>query len=124
MALIEAVFKEHGTEEWLTRLNAAGVPVAPIQAVDRVLADPQVRHRRMVVEVEHPLHGPLPTLGTPIKVDGELGLEITPPARLGRAHRRRAGRAAGLSGRARRDAASRRRRRVRIAVARQRSDAR
>ena len=83
MSMIEAVFKEHGTTEWLTRLNAAGVPVAPIQAVDRVLADPQVRHRRMVVDVEHPLHGLLPTLGTPIKVDGELGLEIAPPARLG-----------------------------------------
>ena len=83
MALIETVFKEHGTEEWLTRLNAAGVPVAPIQAVDRVLADPQVRHRRMVAEVEHPGHGPLPTLGTPIKIDGQLGLDITPPARLG-----------------------------------------
>ena len=37
----------------------------------------------MVTEVEHPVHGPLPTLGTPIKVDGELGLDITPPARLG-----------------------------------------
>jgi crotonobetainyl-CoA:carnitine CoA-transferase CaiB-like acyl-CoA transferase len=83
MALIETVFKEHGTEEWLTRLNAAGVPVAPIQAVDRVLADPQVRHRRMVAEVEHPGHGPLLTLGTPIKIDGQLGLDITPPARLG-----------------------------------------
>jgi crotonobetainyl-CoA:carnitine CoA-transferase CaiB-like acyl-CoA transferase len=83
MAMIEAVFKERGTAEWLTRMNAAGVPVAPIQAVDRVLADPQVRHRRMIVEVEHPIHGLLPTLGTPIKVDGQLDLEIAPPARLG-----------------------------------------
>ena len=83
MALIEAVFKERTTDEWLTRLNAAGVPVAPIQAVDRVLADPQVRHRQMVAQVEHPVHGALPTLGTPIKIDGQLGLEITPPARLG-----------------------------------------
>jgi crotonobetainyl-CoA:carnitine CoA-transferase CaiB-like acyl-CoA transferase len=83
MGLIEAVFKERGTDEWLTRLNAAGVPVAPIQAVDRVLADPQVRHRHMVAQVEHPVHGALPTLGTPIKIDGQLGLDITAPARLG-----------------------------------------
>jgi crotonobetainyl-CoA:carnitine CoA-transferase CaiB-like acyl-CoA transferase len=83
MALIETVFKERGTDEWLSRLNAAGVPVAPIQAVDRVLADPQVRHRQMVAQVEHPVHGALPTLGTPIKIDGQLGLDITPPARLG-----------------------------------------
>ena len=37
----------------------------------------------MVVEVEHPVHGALPTLGTPIKVDGRSALEIAPAARLG-----------------------------------------
>jgi crotonobetainyl-CoA:carnitine CoA-transferase CaiB-like acyl-CoA transferase len=37
----------------------------------------------MVVEVAHPAHGPLPTLGTPIKVDGELELTVTPAPRLG-----------------------------------------
>ena len=37
----------------------------------------------MVVEVEHPRHGTLPTLGTPIKVDGAMALEVTPPPRLG-----------------------------------------
>ena len=39
--------------------------------------------RRMVVAVEHPRHGPVPTLGTPIKVDGALDLEVTPAPRLG-----------------------------------------
>jgi crotonobetainyl-CoA:carnitine CoA-transferase CaiB-like acyl-CoA transferase len=59
------------------------VPATPIQRVDRVLADPQVRHRQMVVEVEHPRHGVLPTLGTPVKVDGRLGLAVTAAPRLG-----------------------------------------
>ena len=83
MHLIEAVFRERPTAEWLTRLHAAGVPAAPILSVDRVLADPQVRHRRMVVELEHPRHGALPTLGTPIKVDGALDAPLAAPARLG-----------------------------------------
>jgi crotonobetainyl-CoA:carnitine CoA-transferase CaiB-like acyl-CoA transferase len=83
MHLIEAVFRERPTAEWLTRLHAAGVPAAPILSVDRVLDDPQVRHRRMVVELEHPRHGALPTLGTPIKVDGALDAPLAPPARLG-----------------------------------------
>ena len=59
------------------------MPAAPILSVDRVLADPQVRHRRMVVELEHPRHGALPTLGTPIKVDGALDAPLAAPARLG-----------------------------------------
>jgi len=83
MALVEAVFRDRATEDWLARLHAAGVPAAPILGVDRVLADPQVRHRRMVVDVEHPRHGPLPTLGTPVKVDGAMDLPVTAAPRLG-----------------------------------------
>jgi formyl-CoA transferase len=82
-ALIAARFAEDTTDAWLARLQAEGVPAAPIQTIDRVLVDPQVKHREMVTVMEHPRHGPLPTLGTPIKVDGALGLDVVPPARLG-----------------------------------------
>jgi crotonobetainyl-CoA:carnitine CoA-transferase CaiB-like acyl-CoA transferase len=83
MALVERAFAERTSEQWLERLRAEGVPAAPIQTVDRVLADPQVRHRRMVVEVEHPRHGRLPTLGTPVKVDGAPALTPTAAPTLG-----------------------------------------
>jgi formyl-CoA transferase/CoA:oxalate CoA-transferase len=83
MPLVEAAFRVRATEDWLARLHAAGVPAAPILSVDRVLGDPQVRHRRMVVEVEHRGHGPVPTLGTPIKVDGAGEVPMTPAPRLG-----------------------------------------
>jgi crotonobetainyl-CoA:carnitine CoA-transferase CaiB-like acyl-CoA transferase len=82
-ALIAACFAEDTTDAWLARLQAEGVPAAPIQTIDRVLVDPQVKHREMVTVMDHPVQGPLPTLGTPIKVDGALGLHVTPPARLG-----------------------------------------
>ena len=83
MPLVERRFTERTTEDWLARLRADGVPAAPIQTVDRVLSDPQVRHRRMVVEVAHAEHGALPTLGTPIKVDGALDLAVTAAPGLG-----------------------------------------
>lgn len=83
MPLIEQRFAGRPTDEWLARLQAEGVPAAPILGVDRVLADPQVKHRQMVVELRHPRLGSIPTLGTPLKVDGQPGLEITPPPRLG-----------------------------------------
>ena len=82
-ALIEAAFPECSTTAWLERLIAEGVPCAPILTLDRVLADPQVKHREMVLEMNHPGLGLLPTLGTPIKVDATKGLEIAPPPRLG-----------------------------------------
>ncbi len=83
MALVEATFTARTTEDWLARLHAAGVPAAPILGVDRVLSDPQVHHRRMVVEVEHPRLGAVPTLGTPIKIDGAMQLSVTAAPGLG-----------------------------------------
>ena len=83
MSLLERAFAARTTDDWLERLHAEGVPAAPIQTVDRVLSDPQVRHREMVVEVEHERLGRLPTLGTPIKVDDVAGVAPAPPPRLG-----------------------------------------
>jgi formyl-CoA transferase/CoA:oxalate CoA-transferase len=83
MPLVEAAFRERTTDDWLERLRGDGVPAAPILAVDQVLADPQVKQREMVVTVEHPTLGALPTLGTPIKVDGALGLDVVPSPALG-----------------------------------------
>jgi crotonobetainyl-CoA:carnitine CoA-transferase CaiB-like acyl-CoA transferase len=83
MGLVEAAFATGSTEAWLQRLQAAGVPAAPILGVDRVLADPQVAHRRMVVEVEHPRLGRLPTLGTPVKIDGVMEPGVTAAPALG-----------------------------------------
>ncbi len=78
-----ALFPTRTTDEWLERLHAEGVPAAPILSVDRVLADPQVRHREMVVDLEHEHRGVVPTLGTPIKFDPPKPFTPAPPARLG-----------------------------------------
>ena len=80
---LEALFRTRPAAEWLDRLTREGVPAAPINRLDQVLEDPQVRLREMVVETAHPRHGPLPTLGTPVKLDGALGLEVRPAPALG-----------------------------------------
>jgi crotonobetainyl-CoA:carnitine CoA-transferase CaiB-like acyl-CoA transferase len=78
-----ALFRTRPTDEWLARLHAEGVPAAPILSVDRVLTNPQVLHREMVVPMHHPQHGVVPTLGTPIKFDPPAPFTPGPPARLG-----------------------------------------
>jgi len=80
---IEGVTRTRGTAEWLDRFHREGVPAAPINSVDQVCADPQVNHRRMVVELEHPSLGPLPTLGTPIKMDGRKEVPMRSAPALG-----------------------------------------
>jgi crotonobetainyl-CoA:carnitine CoA-transferase CaiB-like acyl-CoA transferase len=77
------LFRTRTTGDWLARLHAEGVPAAPILSIDSVLSNPQVRHREMVVEMRHPTHGTVPTLGTPIKFDPPEPFTPRPPAGLG-----------------------------------------
>ncbi|BAI95059.1 CoA transferase [Sphingobium sp. TA15] len=52
---------------WVARLESAGVPCAPINTVPDVLADPQVRHREMLVHLDHPVSGRLAMLASPMR---------------------------------------------------------
>jgi formyl-CoA transferase/CoA:oxalate CoA-transferase len=81
--VLEAVFPARTTVEWLTRMQQEGVPAAPINTVDRVVSDPQVRLREMVVDLDHPTLGTLRTLGTPVKVEGAPPFRPGPPPALG-----------------------------------------
>ena len=66
--LIEAITSQGTCEDWLSRLDDAGIPSGPIRNYAEVFADPQAAAREMTVEVPHPTLGSLTTLGTPIKM--------------------------------------------------------
>jgi len=61
------VLREKTTEEWLERMELAGVPAGPIFDVCQMHEDPQTIARDMVVEVEHTTEGKVKTLGLPVK---------------------------------------------------------
>ncbi|MGH9579070.1 MAG: CaiB/BaiF CoA transferase family protein, partial [Terriglobales bacterium] len=54
--------------EWVEILNRAGVPCGPINSMDQVFADPQVRHLQVAAEVEHPSLGKLSIINQPVKL--------------------------------------------------------
>jgi crotonobetainyl-CoA:carnitine CoA-transferase CaiB-like acyl-CoA transferase len=60
-------FSIRSTEEWMTRLEGAGVPAGPVLDIAEMHADPQAIAREMVVETEHEKVGPVKTIGLPIK---------------------------------------------------------
>ncbi len=67
-AEINAALKSRPAAEWLDRLDQAGVPCGPINTIDKVLADAQVRSRNMVVTADDPETGKLVMAGNPIKL--------------------------------------------------------
>ncbi|MDN3518812.1 CaiB/BaiF CoA-transferase family protein [Aquisalimonas lutea] len=64
---LTAVFRTRTTDAWLADLEAAGVPCGPVNSIDRVFADPQVRARGMQTTAEHPQLGPVPGVANPIR---------------------------------------------------------
>jgi len=67
-ALLEAVTGTETRDTWLARLDQAGVPCGPILDYAEAFAHPQARAREMSVRVDHPILGPMQTLGTPLKL--------------------------------------------------------
>ena len=64
---IEAALRAEEVATWLEHLEAADVPCGPINDVAAVLADPQVRARNMVVQIDDDRFDGLEIAGNPIK---------------------------------------------------------
>ncbi len=71
------------TDHWLAKLDEAGIPNAPINTIDRVVSDPHVAAREMIVEVEHPTAGHLSMAGVPVKMTATPGSVDKPSPLLG-----------------------------------------
>ncbi|WP_316978522.1 CaiB/BaiF CoA transferase family protein [Shumkonia mesophila] len=65
---MEKALRLRPTAEWLEALGAARLPCGPINTVDKVVADPQVAARAMVVSAEGASGRPLRMAGNPIKM--------------------------------------------------------
>jgi crotonobetainyl-CoA:carnitine CoA-transferase CaiB-like acyl-CoA transferase len=70
---IEAITTREPRDRWVERLDAARVPCGPLNNYAEAFADPQVRARNMIVDIDHPTLGQLRTLGSPVK------MSVTPP---------------------------------------------
>ena len=85
-ALIEEItraMKQKTTMEWITALEAVGVPCGPINRMNEVFADPQVQARAMQFELPHPLGVPVPQVRNPIQYSRTALEYHRPPPMLG-----------------------------------------
>ena len=79
-AEFEAVLTTQPIAHWLAVLEAAGVPCAPINTVEDVLADPQVAARNMVIRSQDAAAGEVKMAGNPIKLSAYPDPKERPPA--------------------------------------------
>ncbi|MDG4648701.1 CoA transferase [Roseibacterium sp. SDUM158017] len=66
-ALINEALSKRTQDEWIERLNGAGVPSGRVQTLTEALGDPQVAAQDMVMRVPHAGHGEVAMTGFPVK---------------------------------------------------------
>ena len=67
------IIRTRTSADWLSRLEAAGVPAGPVLDVAEMHRDPQTLAREMVTEAPHTKLGPVKTLGAPVKFSATPG---------------------------------------------------
>ena len=65
---LSEIFATRDRDEWMRLLDEADVAAAPVYDVAEALSDPHVRHRGLVVEVDHPKIGKTKLIGSPFRL--------------------------------------------------------
>jgi formyl-CoA transferase len=77
--MLTEVFATRAREDWAAAFDAAGVPWGPINTLEQVFANPQVKHRKVMQHVTHPELGAVPMVRNPM-LSNEEEREIATPA--------------------------------------------
>ncbi|MPZ45756.1 MAG: CoA transferase [Betaproteobacteria bacterium] len=80
--LVAARFAEHDSAYWAARLSEYRLPFAPVNDYAQALEDPQVAHRGLVRELEHPGSGKIRVVGPPWCMS-KTHIDIQSPPQLG-----------------------------------------
>lgn len=83
VAELESALAARSTDEWVSLLLDAGVPIGPIHDYRQVFEDPHTLAREMMVEVEHPVERTMRALGIPVKLSDTPGSVRRPAPLLG-----------------------------------------
>jgi crotonobetainyl-CoA:carnitine CoA-transferase CaiB-like acyl-CoA transferase len=68
---------------WIDSFAAVNLVCSPVNRLDQVFDDPQVKHRGMVIETEHPQAGPMKLLRNPVRMSGMEDMTYTAPPIMG-----------------------------------------
>ena len=75
--------KTRTRDEWIVELNKVGVPCGPINNIEQVFQNDQVKSRELWREIPHPLAGKVPTTASPMRFSDTPVQYRFPPPLLG-----------------------------------------
>jgi formyl-CoA transferase len=82
-AVIAEITRRLPSAHWIDVLNEAGVPCGPINTIDQVFADPQIRHLGMAQPVRSHERGDTELVGQPVIMSRTPSRIRTPPPTMG-----------------------------------------
>ncbi len=82
-ALINELTRKDTSQNWIERLNEAGVPCGEINTIDKTFASPQVQHLGIARDVISQERGPSQLVGQPITMSRSKSEIRRPPPTLG-----------------------------------------
>lgn len=68
--VLEQEFAARDSEDWIATLLAAGIPAGPILTYPEAFEGEHGVHRRMCMEIDHPIEGKVKNIGFPVKMLG------------------------------------------------------
>jgi crotonobetainyl-CoA:carnitine CoA-transferase CaiB-like acyl-CoA transferase len=83
IAAFREIFKTRTAAEWLAAFENVDTCVALVNDIAEVIEDPQIKHRGLIAEVEHPTEGRLKQIAPTVKLSATPGEIWLPPPRLG-----------------------------------------
>lgn len=80
---LQGIFLQRTRDEWLEFFRGKDIPCGPVNTLKEAFCDPQILHRDMLTEIDHPQEGRIKQLGIPIKFSETPGRLEAPPPLLG-----------------------------------------
>ena len=71
--VLTETLKMRAAEDWLRSFSDVGIACGPVNSIDKVVADPQVQAREMIVDVPKDSHEPFRLINTPVKLSRTPG---------------------------------------------------
>ena len=81
--LLAAMMATRSRADWIARLEAVGVPCGPINDLEEVFDNPQVKARGVAIEMDHPAAGKVKLVASPMKLSATPAQADRPPPMLG-----------------------------------------